>query len=294
MVTHKENEHQSNVPRKLNSRRLFPFPAVRKFGRLPRFIRRVFKNKKARESSKHLQAQTVDSLSEHLDSQTVNLNNLGQEQSSLSFEQSSHQSVYHSDTPLLESQEHPQQTVTPANDYSKQTTNSAKLAGEDRNMTDGKSHVGQAGRVASWAVHFDRLLQDPLGVNIFTKFLEREFSDENMRFWQVCQRFRGLADQRQQQALAHDIYSGHIAEQASDPVNIDNATRSHTEQFLDSPTSAMFDVAQNQIRQLMKLDSYPRFLKSDLYKNMLVEEMRGNIFHEPEQTGQRKHKKKQV
>ncbi|CAG5131038.1 unnamed protein product, partial [Candidula unifasciata] len=193
------------------------------------------------------------------------------------------------------------QRVNSANDCTKETVNSAKPVGEDRNMTDRKvmaagglqniglvsqsqDHVARKGRVASWAVHFDRLLEDPLGVNIFTKFLEKEFSDENMRFWQVCQRFRGLADQRQQQALAKDIFSRHIAARASDPVNVDSATRSHTEQLLDSPTSSMFDLAQNQIERLMKLDSYPRFLKSDLYKNVLTEEMEGKMHPEPEQT----------
>lgn len=39
--------------------------------------------------------------------------------------------------------------------------------GEHNSHTDSHEH-GRAGRVASWAVHFDKLLQDPLGINIFT------------------------------------------------------------------------------------------------------------------------------
>lgn len=35
--------------------------------------------------------------------------------------------------------------------------------------------------------------------------------------------------------------------------------------------------AQKQIFNLMKFDSYPRFLKSDLYKNYLIREMNGEV-----------------
>lgn len=37
-------------------------------------------------------------------------------------------------------------------------------------------------RVASWAVSFERLLQDPIGVKYFSDFLRKEFSEENILF----------------------------------------------------------------------------------------------------------------
>ncbi|BFZ01054.1 hypothetical protein BsWGS_04093 [Bradybaena similaris] len=163
----------------------------------------------------------------------------------------------------------------------------------EHNIHTDPHEQGRARRVASWAAHFDKLLQDPLGIHIFTKFLEKEFSAENIRFWQVCQQFRALTDERQQQALAMDIYDRHIAAQASDPVNIDGAAKWHTLQFLDNPAPDMFDVAQSQIQRLMKLDSYPRFLKSDLYKNVLLEEMEGRIHYESEKMQELKQGKKQ-
>ncbi|CAG5131037.1 unnamed protein product [Candidula unifasciata] len=156
-----------------------------------------------------------------------------------------------------------------------------------------QENVSKAGRVASWAVQFDKLLQDPLAVKVFTEFLEKEFSAENIRFWKACEQFRSVTSEQQRKILAKDIYNRHIAARASDPVNVDNTARSYTERFLETPTAIMFDVPQSQILQLMRQDSYPRFLKSDQYKNMLVEELEGNIHHEPEKTSENKGDQKQ-
>ena len=45
--------------------------------------------------------------------------------------------------------------------------------------------------------------------------------------------------------------------------------------LLNNPTNQIFDKAQSQIFHLMKYDSYPRFLKSDLYKDCIRNEMEG-------------------
>ncbi|GFO30557.1 regulator of G-protein signaling 12 [Plakobranchus ocellatus] len=132
-----------------------------------------------------------------------------------------------------------------------------------------------SGRVASWAVNFQNLLSDPVGIEIFTEFLQREFSEENIIFWKACEQYRQLKDEQQRKAQAQDIYSRYLSNRASDPVNVDSVARSHTEQFLESPTTIMFDVAQHQIFQLMRQDSYSRFLKSDLYKTRVMDEIAG-------------------
>lgn len=50
---------------------------------------------------------------------------------------------------------------------------------------------------------------------------------------------------------------------------MDAEGRQYTEQLLEESNSNIFDLAQKQIFNLMKFDSYPRFLKSDLYKQCL-------------------------
>ncbi|KAG8542301.1 hypothetical protein GDO81_026995 [Engystomops pustulosus] len=52
-------------------------------------------------------------------------------------------------------------------------------------------------------------------------------------------------------------------------VNLDASTRELTEHNLLLPTRTAFDEAQRRIYGLMERDSYPRFLRSDLYQSLL-------------------------
>ena len=60
-------------------------------------------------------------------------------------------------------------------------------------------------------------------------------------------------------------------------INIDSRTRQECQQALLSshPTEQIFEKAQSQIFQLMKYDSYSRFLKSHMYKECIMSEMEG-------------------
>ncbi|XP_059145141.1 regulator of G-protein signaling 12-like isoform X2 [Physella acuta] len=153
--------------------------------------------------------------------------------------------------------------------------------------------MDKAGRVASWAVHFDQLLRDPIGIGIFTEFLRKEFSEENIIFWKACEQYRQLVDDQERKSEARAIYSKYLSAKASDPVNVDSTARSYSEKFLDNPTSIMFDIAQQQIFQLMRQDSYARFLKSEIYKTKLMEEMEGKPLEVPV-NGMQQEKKKKV
>lgn len=70
-------------------------------------------------------------------------------------------------------------------------------------------------------------------------------------------------------AEAQRIYQQHLCVGAPEGVNVDSHGRHCTEQSLQEASSSLFDQAQKQILNLMKFDSYPRFLKSDLYKQCL-------------------------
>lgn len=74
-------------------------------------------------------------------------------------------------------------------------------------------------------------------------------------------------------AEAQRIFNRHLCKGALEPVNVDAQGRQCAEQLLHEPDNSIFDQAQKQIFNLMKFDSYPRFLKSDLYKQCL----NGNI-----------------
>ena len=82
--------------------------------------------------------------------------------------------------------------------------------------------------------------------------------------------------------LANEILAAHLGPGATDPVNVDSIARTATQEQLASatpelpPDTELFIAAQKQIYNLMKFDSFSRFLKSDLYKDSLLADMAGS------------------
>ncbi|XP_023040861.1 regulator of G-protein signaling 14 isoform X1 [Piliocolobus tephrosceles] len=136
--------------------------------------------------------------------------------------------------------------------------------------------------VASWALSFERLLQDPLGLAYFTEFLKKEFSAENVTFWKACERFQQIpaSDTQQLAQEARNIYQEFLSSQALSPVNIDRQAWLG-EEVLAEPRPDMFRAQQLQIFNLMKFDSYARFVKSQLYRECLLAEAEGRPLREP-------------
>ncbi|KAM5340480.1 regulator of G-protein signaling 12 isoform 2-T2 [Glossophaga mutica] len=131
-------------------------------------------------------------------------------------------------------------------------------------------------RVASWAVSFERLLQDPLGVRYFSDFLRKEFSEENILFWQACECFSHVPahDKKELSYRAREIFSKFLGSKAATPVNIDSQAQL-ADDTLSAPHPDMFKEQQLQIFNLMKFDSYARFLKSPLYQECILAEVEG-------------------
>uniref|UniRef100_A0A2K6ESX6 Regulator of G-protein signaling 14 n=1 Tax=Propithecus coquereli TaxID=379532 RepID=A0A2K6ESX6_PROCO len=136
--------------------------------------------------------------------------------------------------------------------------------------------------VASWALSFERLLQDPLGLAYFTEFLKKEFSAENVTFWKACERFQQIpaSDTQQLAQEARNIYQEFLSSQALSPVNIDRQAWLG-EEVLAEPRPDMFRAQQLQIFNLMKFDSYARFVKSPLYRECLLAEAEGRPLRGP-------------
>ncbi|XP_041121266.1 regulator of G-protein signaling 14-like [Polyodon spathula] len=137
-------------------------------------------------------------------------------------------------------------------------------------------HRGVEGSVASWAVSFERLLEDPTGVRYFTEFLKSEVSAENILFWQACEKFRQIpADRKHELAReARMIYDTYLSIGACNAINIDDTARME-ESELGDPKTDMFAKPQQQIFKLMKFDSYTRFVKSQLYQSCMLANVEG-------------------
>nr|XP_037839073.1 regulator of G-protein signaling 12 isoform X2 [Chlorocebus sabaeus] len=139
-------------------------------------------------------------------------------------------------------------------------------------------------RVASWAVSFERLLQDPVGVRYFSDFLRKEFSEENILFWQACEYFNHVPahDKKELSYRAREIFSKFLCSKATTPVNIDSQAQL-ADDVLRAPHPDMFKEQQLQIFNLMKFDSYTRFLKSPLYQECILAEVEGRALPDSQQ-----------
>lgn len=107
------------------------------------------------------------------------------------------------------------------------------------------------------------------GLALFRGFLRTEFSDENIEFWLECEDYKFINKELKREAKAKKIYSDFVAIGSPREVNLDIEIRAHTAEKILTPSHNTFDRAQKRILALMEKDSYPRFLESDLYKNII-------------------------
>ncbi|KAJ8704855.1 hypothetical protein PYW08_012175 [Mythimna loreyi] len=125
-------------------------------------------------------------------------------------------------------------------------------------------------RVRRWSFSLRELLQDNAGKEHFAKFLSKEFSGENLKFWLAVQELKALPVRRVA-TRAKEIWKEYLASDAPSPVNIDAASRELTRQKVESGQADRycFDQAQAHVYHLMKSDSYSRYLRSEMYKDYL-------------------------
>uniref|UniRef100_A0AAX7VIF8 Regulator of G protein signaling 9b n=1 Tax=Astatotilapia calliptera TaxID=8154 RepID=A0AAX7VIF8_ASTCA len=120
-------------------------------------------------------------------------------------------------------------------------------------------------RVERWTFSFGELLSDPRGRDDFRLFLKKEFSGENLAFWEGCEDLKwGTAATMKEKA--EQIYKTFLARGAPRWINIDGKTMEITVKGLKHPHRYVLDAAQTHIYMLMKKDSYGRYLKSPVFK----------------------------
>ncbi|XP_010075966.1 PREDICTED: regulator of G-protein signaling 18 isoform X2 [Pterocles gutturalis] len=120
-----------------------------------------------------------------------------------------------------------------------------------------------------WGESFDKLLSEKAGLDAFTKFLKTEFSEENIEFWIACEDYKKSKTAHELLPKAKTIYETFIRKDAPKEVNLDFQTKEVTSQSIEQPIITTFDAAQNTVYRLMEQDSYPRFLRSDPYLNLV-------------------------
>nr|XP_014092657.1 regulator of G-protein signaling 7 isoform X1 [Bactrocera oleae] len=125
--------------------------------------------------------------------------------------------------------------------------------------------------VKRWGFSLRELLNDPVGREQFTKFLEKEYSGENLKFWESVQQMKTLPQSEIKEAI-HKIWQEFLAPDAPCPVNVDSKSVELAREAVNAvngPNRWCFDVAAAHVYHLMKSDSYSRYLRSDMYKDYL-------------------------
>ncbi|XP_034716700.1 regulator of G-protein signaling 9-like [Etheostoma cragini] len=120
-------------------------------------------------------------------------------------------------------------------------------------------------RVERWTFSFAELLSDPRGRNDFRLFLKKEFSGENLAFWEGCEDLK-WGEAATMREKAEQIYKTFLARGAPRWINIDGKTMEITVKGLKHPHRYVLDAAQTHIYMLMKKDSYGRYQKSPVFK----------------------------
>ncbi|GLG96123.1 RGS7_0 protein [Gryllus bimaculatus] len=123
-------------------------------------------------------------------------------------------------------------------------------------------------RVKRWAFSLQELLADPVGREHFIKFLDKEFSGENLKFWEAVQELKALP-QKDVQDKVNEIWAEFLAPDASCPVNVDAGSYEITKKNMENPDRWSFDVVASHVYHLMKSDTYSRYLRSEMYKEFL-------------------------
>ncbi|RXN31503.1 regulator of G- signaling 9-like protein [Labeo rohita] len=133
------------------------------------------------------------------------------------------------------------------------------------NMTD--VEVPTKMRVERWSFSFYELLNDPRGRADFKVFLKKEFSGENLAFWEAAEELKwGTAASMSEKA--EHIFKTFLAPGAPRWINIDGRTMGLTVKGLEHPHRYVLDAAQTHIFMLMKKDTFYRYLKSPVYKEI--------------------------
>uniref|UniRef100_A0A8D1DBM1 RGS domain-containing protein n=1 Tax=Sus scrofa TaxID=9823 RepID=A0A8D1DBM1_PIG len=122
---------------------------------------------------------------------------------------------------------------------------------------------------SAWARSFEQLMLTAAGRNAFREFLRTEFSEENLLFWMACEELKKEANKTIIEEKARIIYEDYISILSPKEVSLDSRVRELIDRNMAEPSPHIFDDAQLQIYTLMHRDSYPRFLSSTLYKDLL-------------------------
>ncbi|KAJ8010350.1 hypothetical protein DPEC_G00074150 [Dallia pectoralis] len=155
------------------------------------------------------------------------------------------------------------------NTYERRTEGIANC--DDRNVGNclSRSPKPTLEDATTWTMSFERLMKSPAGRRCFRQFLRTEFSEENMMFWLACEELKKETNKTVVEEKVRQIYEDFISILSPKEVSLDSRVRDMINKNMLEPTSHTFEDAQQQIYTLMQRDSYPRYINSTNYADLL-------------------------
>ena len=137
---------------------------------------------------------------------------------------------------------------------------------------------------ATVTLNLRRMLLTDAGLTHVEKHMEREFSKENLTFWQACRSFR-LSDER---LAAGELLMAHYVRAGSEEeVNLPDAIRKSLVANFDAldgaePAETFFAAAEEEIFKLMERDAFARFKGNSEAVGAVVDEFftKADISHD--------------
>eukprot|EP00094_Tigriopus_californicus_P005905 TCALIF_05690-PA protein Name:"Similar to RGS20 Regulator of G-protein signaling 20 (Gallus gallus)" AED:0.28 eAED:0.29 QI:0/0/0/0.6/1/1/5/0/195 len=123
--------------------------------------------------------------------------------------------------------------------------------------------------VKSWGDSFEKLMNSEKGRKVFGSFLRGEYSEENILFWLACEDLKKERSPELIEEKARIIYEDYVSILSPREVSLDSRVREIINRNMIAPSQHTFDEAQLQIYTLMHRDSYPRFVNSPTYRELL-------------------------
>ncbi|XP_068599298.1 regulator of G-protein signaling 2 [Brachionichthys hirsutus] len=136
------------------------------------------------------------------------------------------------------------------------------------NLMKNRTDSPTADDVNQWAESLETLLNNKYGRAAFYIFLKSEFCEENIEFWTACEDFKQHTSDEELASKANSIYEEFIKNEAPKEINLDFHTKNAVLQSLRDPTPSSFLAAQRKAYSLMENNSYPRFIHSDLCRQL--------------------------
>ncbi|XP_072919639.1 regulator of G-protein signaling 5-like [Hemitrygon akajei] len=123
--------------------------------------------------------------------------------------------------------------------------------------------------VLQWRESLEKLLMNSYGLAAFKAFLQSEHSEENIEFWMACEDYKATKSPNKLASKAKKIFEDFIEKEAPQEINVDHYTKEVTMKNLAEPTTSTFELAQKRVLSLMEKDSFSRFLKSEVYLELI-------------------------